>query len=201
MFTGLVEAIGTVAEVKPADQAVVLTLECPLDPGEIGASLAVDGVCLTVTSMGGGRVTATLGHETLSRTTLGALRVGDRVNLERPLALGDRLGGHMVSGHVDAVGRVSGRKDAGEAVDIEIAMGPELMRYVIEKGSIAVDGISLTVNAVTAGGFSVSIIPHTQEMTTLSGKPVGAGVNLEVDPIAKYVERMMEAWRPRVYSP
>jgi len=201
VFTGLVEAIGTVAEVKPADQAVVLTLACPLDPGEIGASLAVDGVCLTVTEMGGGHVTATLGHETLSRTTLGTLRVGDRVNLERPLALGDRLGGHMVSGHVDAVGRVSGRRDAGEAVDIEIAMGPELMRYVIEKGSIAVDGISLTVNAVTAEGFSVSIIPHTQEMTTLSGKAVGAGVNLEVDPIAKYVERMMEAWRPRVYSP
>lgn len=197
MFTGLVEAIGTVVEVAPADQAVRLTLECPLDPGELGASLAVDGVCLTVTAMGGGRVSATLGHETLSRTTLGGLAVGDRVNLERPLRMGDRLGGHMVSGHVDAVGRVGARRDAGEALDLEIAMGPELLRYVIEKGSIAVDGISLTVNAVSAGGFAISLIPHTQDMTTLSSKAVGAGVNLEVDPIAKYVERMLEAWRPR----
>ncbi len=197
MFTGLVEAIGIVAEVRPADQAVVLTLESALDPGEIGASLAVDGVCLTVTSRGGGRVSATLGHETLSCTTLGALRTGDRVNLERPLCLGDRLGGHMVSGHVDAVGHVSARRDAGEALDLEIAMRSELLRYVIEKGSIAVDGISLTINAVTAGGFAISLIPHTQEMTTLARKAVGAGVNLEVDPIAKYVERMLAPWGPR----
>lgn len=191
MFTGLVEGIGTVVSLTPGQDAAVLTLSTTLDPGEIGASLAVDGVCLTVTRKGGGQVAATLGHETLSRTTLGRLRPGDRTNLERPLRLGDRLGGHLVSGHVDAVGEVLAVTPAGEAVDVAIGMPEALLRYVVEKGSIAIDGISLTVNRTTERGFDVSLIPHTQQETTLAGKPVGAGVNLEVDMIAKYVERLV----------
>jgi riboflavin synthase len=197
VFTGLVEAIGTVAAVTPGDGAVVLAIATTVDPGELGASLAVDGVCLTVTGKPAGQVTATCGHETLECTTLGALRVGDRVNLERPLRMGDRLGGHMVSGHVDAVGRIAARTTVGEALDVVIAAPPELLRYVVEKGSIAVDGISLTVNHVDAAGFGVSLIPHTQEATTLADKAIDAGVNLEIDVIAKYVERLVGAFALR----
>jgi riboflavin synthase len=135
--------------------------------------------------------------ETLGRTTLGALAAGDDVNLERPLRIGDRLGGHMVAGHVDAVGTVASRQARGEAVDLTIAAPPEVLRYVVEKGSIAIDGISLTVNAVDERGFTVSLIPHTQSVTTLARKPIGAGVNLEVDLIGKYVEKLVEPHRGR----
>jgi riboflavin synthase len=197
VFTGLIEDVGRVAQVDVvgagATGARRLTIESRLadEPMPIGASLAVDGTCLTVTGWSAGRVAAVAAAETLERTTLGTLSPGARVNLERPLRVGDRLGGHLVAGHVDGVGRLAGRRPRGEAVDITIAAPAALLRYVVEKGSIAVDGISLTVNLVDAAGFTVSIIPHTQTATTLADKPEGAAVNLEVDLIGKYVERLL----------
>jgi riboflavin synthase len=191
MFTGLVEAKGRVERTLPQGEAVVVWLATALDPGAIGASLAIDGTCLTVTEKTGGLLSLVVGPETLRRTTLGALHAGDEVNLERPLALGDRLGGHLVQGHVDAVGQVERRADIGPALQLWIAASPEIMRYVVIKGSIAVDGISLTINQATETAFEVTLIPHTRESTTLGGKPVGARVNLEVDLIGKYVERLI----------
>ena len=157
----------------------------------VGASLAVDGTCLTVTAVGPGRVQAVAAAETLGRTTLGRLGPGDPVNLERPLRLGDRLGGHLVAGHVDAVGAIAARTPRGEAVDVAVTAPPEVLRYVVEKGSIAIDGISLTVNSVDERSFAVSLIPHTQAVTTLARKTIGAEVNLEVDLIGKYVEKLV----------
>ena len=202
LFTGLVEDVGRIAavEVTSAGPAGArrLTIETRLADEEmpLGASLAVDGTCLTVTHWQRGRVQAVAAAETLERTTLGRLAAGSQVNLERPLRVGDRLGGHMVSGHIDGVGRVGARAPRGEAMDVTVLAAPALLRYVVEKGSIAIDGISLTVNAVAAGGFTVSLIPHTQSVTTLAGKPVGAEVNLEVDLIAKYVEKLLAGHAP-----
>jgi riboflavin synthase len=138
-----------------------------------------------------GRVALVSAAETLARTTLGGLAPGAAVNLERPLRLGDRLGGHLVAGHVDGVGRIAARRERGEALDVIVHASSGLLRYVVEKGSIAVDGISLTVNAVDERGFAVSLIPHTLEVTTLGRKPAGAAVNLEVDLIGKYVEKLV----------
>jgi riboflavin synthase len=191
MFTGLVETTGRVDAVDPQGDAMTLTVHTTLDPGPIGASLAVDGVCLTVTGAAAGVVRAVVGPETLARTTLGLLQPGAVVNLERPLRLGDRLGGHMVSGHVDAVGKIARKAEIGPAVQIWIQAPSEVLRYVVVKGSIAVDGISLTVNQVAADAFEVTLIPHTRTTTTLDGKPVGAAVNLESDIIGKYVERLL----------
>jgi riboflavin synthase len=193
MFTGIVEATGKIARADRQSEAVTLVIATDLDPGEIGASLAIDGTCLTVTAKTKGAVTAVIGPETLAKTTLGALRAGDEVNLERPMRLGDRLGGHLVLGHVDATGAIQSRTPAGTAVEIWVAAPPEIMRYIIIKGSIAVDGISLTVNRATETAFEVTIIPHTREATTLDRKTVGAKVNLEADLIGKYVERLFEA--------
>jgi riboflavin synthase len=191
MFTGIVEDVGRIARIEalPSERARKLTVRAPMLEAEqpLGASLAVDGVCLTVTAWRRGEVDAVVGPETIERTTLGALGEGAPVNLERPLRLGDRLGGHLVAGHVDGVGQVAGVAARAEAIDVEIHAPAPLLRDVIEKGSIAVDGISLTVNAVDARGFAVSLIPHTQAATTLAHKGVGAGVNLEVDLIGKYV--------------
>jgi riboflavin synthase len=198
MFTGLVEDVAELERVDalPSGQGRRLVLRGRLleEPMAIGASLAVDGVCLTVTEWQRGRVAAVVGPETMERTTLGALAVGARVNLERPLALGDRLGGHMVAGHVDGVGRIEAVKERAEAIDVVVALEPALARYVIEKGSIAIDGISLTVNQVDERSFSVSLIPHTQTATTLAHKGVGAAVNLEVDLIGKYVEKLVKGY-------
>jgi riboflavin synthase len=205
VFTGLIEAVGRLAVVSSEGSGPAGSRRLSIDAGDtslavepmpVGASLAVDGVCLTVTEWSPGRVVAVAGPETLSRTTLGRLRVGDAVNLERPLRLGDRLGGHLVAGHVDGVGRIAARLSRGQAVDSTISADPALLRYVIEKGSIAVDGISLTVNTVDGSGFSVSLIPHTQGATTLAGKLVGAEVNLEVDLIGKYVEKLVSVRAP-----
>jgi riboflavin synthase len=201
MFTGLVEDVGRVERVDslPSGQGRRLALAAHLLDEElpIGASLAVDGVCLTVVSWQKGRVTAEVGPETLERTTLGELSAGAAVNLERPLKLGDRLGGHMVAGHVDAVGRLEAVRPRGEAIDLTVGTPAPLLRYIVEKGSIAIDGISLTVNRVDARGFEVSIIPHTQTATTLTKKAAGARVNLEVDLIGKYVEKLVGAYAPR----
>jgi riboflavin synthase len=209
MFTGLIEDVGRVEAVRGGAEAKRLTLSTRLAAGEpggrlddladdlaVGASLAVDGVCLTVVERGDGRVDLVAAAETLGRTTLGQLQPGARVNLERPVRLGDRLGGHLVAGHVDGIGRVAARAQRGEALDVTLAASAALLRYVIEKGSITVDGISLTVNAVDGRGFTVSLIPHTQGATTLGDKPVGAQVNLEVDLIGKYVEKLVAPHAP-----
>ena len=191
MFTGIVEEIGRVLALVPGAAQSEVRLATALDPGPLGSSLAVDGVCLTVTARAGGEVTATVGPETLARTTLGALRSGDRVNLERPLRLTDRLGGHLVAGHVDAVGTIARRHSSGAALVIDVAAPPEVLRYVVLKGSVAVDGISLTVNEVGPQGFGVTLIPHTLGATTLPDKRDGARVNLEADLIGKYVEKLL----------
>ncbi len=186
MFTGLVEEMGVVEHRREARLRFAAT--AVLDRAAIGNSIAVDGCCLTVVAMGDGWWEADLSDETLARTTLGALAPGDPVNLERPLCLADRLGGHLVQGHVDAVGEV-----LVSAPDLVVRLPGDLARYVVEKGSIAVDGVSLTVVDVTDDAFTVAVVAHTAIATTLGTKAPGAGVNLEVDLVAKYVERLVAA--------
>lgn len=192
MFTGIVEATGTVRALVSRERAARLTVEAGgfLDGARVGESIAVSGVCLTITRTKGTAFDADLSVETLARTTLGQVRPGTAVNLERPLALGDRLGGHLVQGHVDAIGRVCGRRHEGDAWWLEITAPPALMRYVVEKGSVAVDGVSLTVATVTGNQFTVCLIPHTCAVTTLGTLKMGSPVNVEVDVLAKYVERV-----------
>lgn len=195
MFTGIIEATGTVvvAEGKP-DGGVRLAVETALPVGElpIGASIAVDGVCLTVVERGPGRFAADLGPETLACTTLAALAAGDRVHLERPLRLGDALGGHLVAGHVDGVGTIAARRPIGEALELELTSPPAVAATLVPKGSIAVDGVSLTVNRVEGERFFVTLIPHTLSVTRLGEKPEGARVNLEGDLIAKHVANLVD---------
>ena len=202
MFTGLVEDVGRVEAISDLAGGGGRRLEVGArlfaSGQSLGASVAIDGVCLTVVAWHNGRAAFDVGPETLERTTLGALGKGASVNLERPLALGDRLGGHLVAGHVDGVGEVSARAPRGEAVDVTIGLAPALLRYVVEKGSVAVDGISLTVNRVDGRGFEVSLIPHTQSVTTLASKAPGARVNIEVDLIGKYVEKLLGGY-PHVH--
>jgi riboflavin synthase len=195
MFTGLVEDCGTVVALAalPQNSGRRLRLASPLlaEVMALGASLAVDGVCLTVVTARPGEVELEAGPETLARTTLGGLAVGDTVHLERALRLGDRLGGHLVAGHVDGVGKVAATGPRGDNWDVTVACPAELLRYVVEKGAITIDGVSLTVNQVDAAGFSVSLVPYTQAKIRLHKKRVGAGVNLEVDLIGKYVEKLL----------
>ena len=194
MFTGIVEERGTVRAVTPhADGArLAITASDVLADAQIGASIAVNGCCLTVVEMHDGWWAADVVPETLARTSLGSLRVGDPVNLERPVRLADRLGGHVVQGHVDAVGTIAGRVPLPDgSTRMHFRAPADLLRYVVEKGSITVDGISLTVAAVDDDGFSVALIPHTLAVTTLGPKQPGDPVNLEVDVLAKYVERLL----------
>lgn len=197
MFTGIVEESGRVASVQASSEGARLEIVAPLVAvgARVGDSVAVNGVCLTVTNVvvSEARLGFDAVPETLARTGLGRLRSGDRVNLERPLAVGDRLDGHIVQGHVDGVGRIAALDPDGNATRVTIAAPAALMRYVVEKGSIAVDGISLTVAGVETEQFWVAIIPHTLEVTNLSHRRVGDTVNLEVDILAKYVERLMKA--------
>ena len=193
MFTGIIEEVGRLAAVTRGEQATEVRIATTLDPGPVGASLAVEGVCLTVTAVGRGQVSVTVGPETLARSTLGALRVGDPVNLERPLRLQDRLGGHLVAGHVDGVGEIVRVRAVGPAREVTVRAPAEVLRYVVTKGSIAVDGISLTINQVDAASFAVTLIPHTIGATTLGRKDAGARVNLEADLIGKYVEKFVTA--------
>jgi riboflavin synthase len=198
MFTGLVEDVGTVARADRRSDALVLVIRpdaLPVGELALGESVAVEGVCLTVTEAGGGAFTVLAGAETLRRTTLGGLRVGAKVNLERALAVGARLGGHMVAGHVDGLGEITARRDLGANLDITVTAAPDVLRYVVEKGSIAVDGISLTVNRVDAHAFAVALIPHTVQKTTFALKSVGGKVNLEVDIIGKYVEKLLGGYK------
>ena len=196
MFTGIVAELGEVAGVDHHGDAARLTIRGSTDGVALGESIAVNGVCLTVTGILGGTFTADVMGETLSRSGLGALTPGDPVNLERPVRLADRMGGHLVQGHVDATATIISRTPAEHWDQVRIALPDGIARYVVEQGSIAVDGISLTVSALTppgaAGGwFEVCLIPETLKRTTLGTRQPGDTVNLEVDVIAKYVERML----------
>jgi riboflavin synthase len=195
MFTGIIEATGTVAALDRREGGVRLVVETALDVEglPLGASVAVDGVCLTVVERGPGRFAADLGPETLSLTTLGALAPGARVHLERPLRLGDALGGHLVSGHVDGVGTVTSRRAVGDSLELELRAPATVVPTLVPKGSITVAGASLTINAVAGDRFAVTLIPHTLAVTTLGALAVGASVNLEGDLIAKHVDRLVTA--------
>ncbi|HVH01078.1 MAG TPA: riboflavin synthase [Miltoncostaeaceae bacterium] len=198
MFTGLVEEGGRVAEVRPAGGGARLAIAASavLEGLRVGDSVAVNGACLTAVEVSGDGFAVDCVAETLRRTALGALGPGDRVNLERPMRLGDRLDGHLVQGHVDGVGTVRAARPEGESAVLEIAPPASLMRYVVEKGSIAVDGVSLTVAERLADAFTVALIPHTMAVTTLGPGAVGRAVNLEVDVVAKYVESLAAPYRP-----
>ena len=199
MFTGIVEGTGIVRAMRSDGRSGRLTVDAGdrLRGTRMGDSIAVNGVCLTVATMTAAEFEADLSAETLARTTLGDLRPGDAVNLERPLAVGDRLGGHLVQGHVDGVGRVTRRGGDGDAPDLEIAAPRHLARYIVEKGSIAVDGVSLTVAAVSGDRFTVCLIPHTSAVTTVGVLEPGDAVNIEIDVLAKYVERLIASYAPQ----
>ncbi len=190
MFTGLIERTAPIVEVTERGNYRIVTIECNFgdDPLAIGESIAIDGACMTVVSMNADQFTVEISQESLARTKAGAYRVGDHVNLERALRAGDRLGGHFVTGHVDTIGRIGRVDEIGESWVIHIAYDDDWDRLVVAKGSIAVDGISLTVNTVERGGVSVNIIPHTQVATNLSAQ-AGASVNLEFDLLAKHILR------------
>ncbi|MFN2354706.1 MAG: riboflavin synthase [Desulfopila sp.] len=195
MFTGLIEGTGKLQERKNAGGGLSLRFETDFDlndPVE-GESVAINGICLTAYAMDTRRFSVDVSPESVSRSTLGALGVGGRVNMERALKLSDRLGGHIVSGHVDCTARISGIETKGDFTLFSFVLGDKLERYVIEKGSITIDGISLTVNRCRGREFSVSIIPHTLQATTLGEWRKGSEVNIEVDIIGKYVEKMVRA--------
>jgi riboflavin synthase len=192
LFTGLVADLGTVLAVDASDAGVRLTVRTALELRE-GDSVAVNGVCLTATSLPDRAFTADVMHETLRRSSLGALEEGSKVNLELPLRADDRLGGHFVQGHVDGLGTVWEVREEGFSHVVTIGAPPEIMRYVIEKGSIAVDGVSLTVSGLGEDWLQVSLIPETVERTTLGEATTGTTVNLEVDVLAKYIERLVPA--------
>ncbi len=193
MFTGIIQGQGRVLEKKPAGGGMVFCVEAGFDltDPEEGESIAINGACMTAREIKNRKFLVDVSPESLSRTGLGALSVGSLVNLERALRLADRLGGHLVSGHVDTRGRVEERRSAGDFTLFSFSLDAGLAKYVIEKGSITIDGVSLTVNSCTGNRFSVSIIPHTLAVTTLGQLKQGDQVNLEVDIIGKYVEKML----------
>lgn len=194
MFSGIVKATGRWLDSldRGGDRHVVIGFDgAALEPPAIGASIAVNGVCLTATASGADRFEADVSRETLAVTTLGGLERGATVNLEPSLKLGDPLDGHLVSGHVDGVGRVVALRDAARSLEITIDLPPGLRRYVVKKGSIAVDGVSLTVNDTADGRFSVNIVPHTRDATIIGNYRAGTAVNIEIDMLARYVERMI----------
>lgn len=194
MFTGIVEDVGKVREIKIKSKDVLFIIQVKhIDAGEIGLgeSIAVNGTCLTVISSGKNNFTVEASHETLKRTNLSKLKVGSKVNLERALKIGGRLGGHIVNGHVDGIGKVESIEKRGKSIEIWFSLPEELSRYVVEKGSIAVDGVSLTINAVTGNRFSVNIIPYTQDATIFAELRSGDLVNIECDIIGKYVEKFV----------
>jgi len=194
MFTGIVQGVGTVRAIEPRGGDVTLVFDTAgvsLADIELGGSVAVSGVCLTATRFDAASFAADVSRETLSLTTLGDWVIGSRVNLEKALLAGQALGGHYVTGHVDGVGELVSRHDDARSVRMEFRVPPELSRYVARKGSICIDGVSLTVNGATGDRFDVNLVPHTLQVTTLGGLQAGSRVNLEVDIIARYVERMM----------
>lgn len=198
MFTGIVEDTGTIREVrkKPLESSFDIAAD-RIDTGALvpGDSISVSGACLTVTALGNGFFTVDVSHETLSRTTLGTLKEGSGVNLERALSAAGRLGGHIVNGHVDGVGSVISREKSGDSFVFRFSVPEGLSRYIVEKGSVAVDGVSLTINSVSGTEFTVNIIPYTLSETTFGGLDAGSPVNIECDIIAKYVEKLTEGHR------
>lgn len=193
MFTGIVEAVGTVKTLRKGAHSAIITVEAPqiLDDVHVGDSIAVNGVCLTVTSFTARTFDADIMHETLNRSDLGALHAGSKVNVERAMAANGRFGGHIVSGHIDGVGSITRIETDDNAVWFTISAGRSILRHVILKGSITIDGISLTVARLTDATFSVSVIPHTRAETNLATKGVGDEVNLETDVIGKYVDHLL----------
>ncbi|MBW2257877.1 MAG: riboflavin synthase [Deltaproteobacteria bacterium] len=196
MFTGLIADVGTIQRLVRGDRSTTLTVATTLtrDPFALGDSLSVNGACLTVVELGADAVDVTAVAETMERTNLGDLRVGDTVNLERPLQLGARLDGHLVQGHVDGVGRLAERSRAGDSEVLSFTYPEELEPFLVSKGSVAVDGVSLTVSGLGSGTFDISAIPHTLSETTLGSRSKGGRVNLEMDIIGKYVAKMLRAY-------
>ncbi|MCL1980350.1 MAG: riboflavin synthase [Proteobacteria bacterium] len=198
MFTGIIQGLGTLFEKRPSGGGMIFGIEAGftlVDPEE-GESIAVNGACLTARNIKGNRFYVDVSPESLTRTGLGRLQAGSKVNLERALRLSDRLGGHLVSGHVDAQGQVRQRRPAGDFTLFTFSLEPGLTRYVIEKGSITINGVSLTVNSCERDRFSVSIIPHTLKVTSLGELREGDWVNIEVDMIGKYVEKLLAEQTP-----
>ncbi len=193
MFTGIIEAVGKVTNIERQGEAVRLTVSAPqiAEDVRIGDSVCINGVCLTATSTQAPQMTFDAVHETMRRTSLGNLQIGEGVNLERSLPVGGRLGGHIVQGHVDGAGRIASIRPVGNSWFVYIDAAPELMRYIVTKGSVAIDGISLTVVDAADRTFSLSVIPHTWDQTTLREKRAGDPVNIECDIIGKYVEKML----------
>ena len=193
MFTGLIEEIGSIKSIQGGGKSIRLTVSARkiMDDVKLGDSIATNGICLTVVSFNSTGFSADVMPETMSRTNFGLLGAGSRVNLERALRVGDRMGGHMVSGHIDGLGEVVGREQDDNAIWVSIAAPDNILKYIVEKGSVAIDGISLTVAYVDEKIFKVSIIPLTQEDTTLTSKKKGEKVNLECDMTAKYIEKFM----------
>ncbi|MGC9965876.1 MAG: riboflavin synthase [Syntrophobacteraceae bacterium] len=196
MFTGLIEGTGTLQRTERLgpDARMVIRAGFRMENGVLGESIAVDGACLTVVEFRGEVFTADVSTETLSGTTLGSKVPGSRLNLERALRFGERLGGHLVSGHIDGLATLKERKAEGRSQRLFFDAPAEVLRYVVEKGSIAVNGISLTVNGVSNAGFDVNIVPHTASQTTLIDLQIGGEVNIETDLIGKYVEKMVRSW-------
>ena len=195
MFTGIIEGLGAISAIRPSGQGRRLTVDADfeLTGSKIGDSISVSGACLTAVRMAGRRFDADVSPETTVKTTFGAARVGERVNLERALRLSDRIDGHLVSGHTDGTGVIESREAVGNVLVVTIGVPEELARFMIVKGSVAVDGVSLTINTLEPGRFSVCIIPYTAGLTTVGLKPKGERVNIEADMIGKYVERFLSA--------
>lgn len=193
MFTGIIEDVGSVKRIAAGADSAVLSINSDLvaEGAKVGDSIAVNGVCLTVTSLGDGGFSADVMHETLSRSGLADLKPGSRVNLERAMPADGRFGGHIVSGHIDGVGRIARIERDGIALRNYVTVKPEIAKYIVEKGSVAIDGVSLTVVSVSRDGFSVSVIPHTAKNTIIGGLRPGDRVNIETDVIGKYVERLL----------
>jgi riboflavin synthase len=193
MFTGIIEGLGTVSAIASSGPGKRLAIESDfaLDQTKIGDSISVSGACLTVVKLHAKRFEVDVSPETLAKTTFGNVKMGDRVNLERAMRLSDRLDGHLVSGHIDGLGILQHREQIGNAISVTIGASKAITRYMIAKGSVAVDGISLTINSSTDNEFGFSIIPHTAKITTISIKRLGDPVNIETDMIGKYVERFM----------
>ena len=194
MFTGIVEDIGTVQSMERKEKGAILTFQVDtldLSDLELGDSIAVNGTCLTVISFTADTFTVEASHETLAKTNLGRLKTASRVNLECALRMGDKLGGHMVSGHVDGVGGVKSINPEGDSIEFVFTLPGKLAKYIVEKGSVAVDGVSLTVNTVRGNEFGVNIIPHTQSATIFGELKPGGMVNIECDMIGKYVEKFV----------
>jgi riboflavin synthase len=194
MFTGIIQAKGSIAAIERRGGDVRLSVQSdglPFASYDVGESIAVNGVCLTAVELRAGGFDTDVSVETLDVTSLGSLGVGDNVNLEPSLSLGDRLGGHLVSGHVDCLGTVTSRKADARSIRFTVEIPEEFARYVARKGSVTVDGVSLTVNDVSATGFEVNIIPHTADVTIIGNYSVGTNVNVEVDLLARYIERLL----------